>query len=92
MVSTRLLDRCTADKSCDDELTSGDWTDLGWTIVRAPRPEVADGIRDLTAQFWGVPAQHPAPTPVIGCGQSETAGACEYPTVARMRTRIRPGR
>jgi hypothetical protein len=46
----------------------------------------------VTAQFWGAPAQHPAPTPVIGRGQTEAAGVCDYPTVIRTRTRTRPAR
>lgn len=37
-------------------------------------------IADLTAQFWGTPSQHPASTPLVGRGQTETAGVCDYPT------------
>lgn len=92
-MSTRLLDRRPVRDDCGDDTTSESWADLGWTVVTAPSPAVAEiGIRDLTAQFWGPPAQHPAPTPVIGRGQVETAGVCDYPTVARTRTRTRPGR
>lgn len=92
MVSSRLLlERCTAGDDCDDAI--GDWTDLGWTVVTAPRPAVAEiGIWEITAEFWGAPREHPADTPVIGRGQVETAGVCDYPTVARTRTRTRPGR
>jgi hypothetical protein len=90
-VSTKLLARRVAGNACDDDVTNGDWADVGWTIVTAPQHVVAEvGIRDLTAQFWGAPAQHPAPTAVIGRGQTETAGVCDYPTVIRTRTRVRP--
>jgi hypothetical protein len=92
-VSTKFLDRLAFGNDCDDEASNGDWTDLGWTVVAAPQPLVAGvGIADATAQFWGAPGQHPAPTPVIGHGQTETAGVCDYPTVIRTRTRTRPAR
>lgn len=93
MVSTKFLDRRAFGNECDDEASNGDWSDLGWTVVAAPQPLVA-GVRiaDVTAQFWGAPAQHPAPTPVIGRGQTEAAGVCDYPTVIRTRTRTRPAR
>jgi hypothetical protein len=92
LVST-LLDRRAWTDDCDDEVESGDWTDLGWTVVAAPRPLVAGmGIVDLTAQFWGAPKHQPADTPVIGRGQTETAGVCDYPTVIRTRSRTRPAR
>jgi hypothetical protein len=92
-VSTRLLHRSPVRDDREDVTMGESWAGLDWTVVKAPRPAVAEGgIRDLTAPFWGAPAQHPAPTPVIGRGQVETAGLCDYPTVARTRTRTRPGR
>lgn len=92
-MSTKWLDRRAFGDDCDDEATNGDWTDLGWTVVAAPKPLVAGvGIADLTAKFWGAPSGHPASTPVVGRGQVETAGVCDYPTVIRTRTRIRPAR
>ena len=94
MVSTKLLDRrAVGNDDCDDDVTNGDWADLGWTVVTAPKHVVAEaGIADFTSQFWGAPAQHPAATAVIGRGQTETAGVCDYPTVIRTRTRVRPSR
>ena len=90
MVSTPLLERHVVGNDCDD--TDESSTDLDWTLVSPPKPVVAEpGIRDFTAQFWGPPTQHPAPTPVIGRGQTDTVGVCDYPTVVRTRTRVRPG-
>lgn len=92
-MSTKLLDRRAFGNDSDDEVVSGDWADLGWTVVAAPKPLVAGiGIADVTAQFWGAPSQHPVSAPVIGRGQTEAAGVCDYPTVIRTRTRIRPVR
>lgn len=92
-MSTKWLDRRPFGNDCDDEATNGDWTELGWTVVAAPTPSFAEaGIADLTASFWGAAEQNPAATPVIGRGQMETAGVCDYPTVIRTRTRTRPAR
>ena len=67
-------------------IASGDDVGLGWTVVTPPRPMIVGvGIEELTAQFWGPPEQHPAPGPVVGRGQVETAGVCDYPTVIRTR-------
>lgn len=88
---TRLLNPRAFEDDYDGEVTNGDGTDPVWTVMAAPKPLVTDvGIADVTAQFWYGPKQHPAPTPVIGCGQMETAGICDYPTVIRTRTRTRP--
>lgn len=81
---TRPWPRCTCEAVPDPSLAESQ------PQLQPSASEVT--IAEATAPFAGEPTQHPAPTPVIGRGQTESAGMCQHPTVIRTRTRARPGR
>jgi hypothetical protein len=75
---------------CDD---SDAGLSSGWCLVQAPTaPADMVGLADIAEQYWGASVHAPVDTVVIGKGQFETPPVCDYPTVARTRTRTRPGR
>jgi hypothetical protein len=89
VVSTALAGRrprCRDEE--DDYDSSADWFD-----VRPPQSRSAEiSITEISKAYRNGPSHTPADTPVVGKGQFEMPPHCDYPTVARKRTRTRPGR